>query len=446
MKTIQLIGLAVVWAAATLIHAQSYKVMVNFNGQPSSPEQPGVIAQSRGGYMLTTAPDRNTDSLGVAFRVSTSRVLTVLHQFGGADGAWPIGGLTLGRNGRFYGSTAIGGANSNGTIFEMTPDGIVKTLYAFTGGAGSPPPAPIQSLYGDFYGTTSIPSTVYKIDSSGDFTLLHALPPTEGEWPYAPLVQATNYWLYGTTFDAGHNEYGTIFRFNSSGDFEVLFNFDVPYGRDPQAGLIQANDGNFYGVTLWGGAHDLGVVFKMSPSNQFTVLHSFTGGSDGSHPGVGLVEATDGYLYGGTAQGGAYGAGVLFRISMSGEFAVVHDFQASTGAGPVALIQHTNGFLYGDTNNGGSNGQGVFFRVDLGLGPFVTFLNSYGRVGDTVQILGQGFTADSQVFFNGMQAQIAAVYPTYMRVLVPAGATSGWITVTTTKGTLTSNKVFVVRQ
>jgi uncharacterized repeat protein (TIGR03803 family) len=198
-------------------------------------------------------------------------------------------------------------------------------------------------------------------------------------------------------------------------------------------------------VTLWGGAHELGVVFKLTLSNQFTVLHSFTGGSDGSHPAVGLVQATDGYLYGGTGQGGAFGAGVLFRISTTGEFTVLHAFQASTGSGPVALIQHTNGFLYGDTHSGGSYGQGVFFRFDLGLGPFVTFLNCYGRVGEIVQILGGGFTADSQVSFNGVAAQVAAVYPSYMKVVVPEGATSGWITVTTTKGTLQSNKVFVVR-
>jgi uncharacterized repeat protein (TIGR03803 family) len=445
MKIIWPTNFVLIGALAATVHAQSYKVLVNFNGAPSNPETPGIIAQSRGGYLLSTAPDGNTDSLGVAFRVSTSGVVTVLHRFGGADGAWPIGGLTLGRNGRFYGTTTIGGAINCGTIFEMTPDGIVKTLYAFTGCAGFPPSAPIQSLYGDFYGTTTNPSTVYKIDSSGDFTLLHTVVPVEGEWPYAPLVQATNYWFYGTTFDASHYDYGSIFRFNDRGDFEVLFSFDFPYGRNPQAGLIQANDGNFYGVTLWGGAHDLGVVFKMTPSNQFTVLHSFTGGSDGSHPGVGLVQATDGYLYGATGSGGASGGGVLFRISTSGDFTVLHNFETSTGVGPVALIQHTNGFLYGDTNSGGANSQGVFFRFDLGLGPFVTFLNSYGRVGMTVQILGQGFTSDSQVFFNGVAAQVSDVEPTYMRVVVPEGATSGWITVTTTKGTLTSNKVFVVR-
>jgi hypothetical protein len=115
------------------------------------------------------------------------------------------------------------------------------------------------------------------------------------------------------------------------------------------------------------------------------------------------------------------------------------------GANPVALIQHTNGFLYGFTEQGGEGGNGVFYRLDIGQAPFVTYLSSYGRVGMTVQILGQYFTSDSEVFFNGVPAEVTEVEPTYMRVVVPDGATSGFITVTTAKGTLKSDKVFLVR-
>jgi hypothetical protein len=128
---------------------------------------------------------------------------------------------------------------------------------------------------------------------------------------------------------------------------------------------------------------------------------------------------------------------------------VLHNFEQSTGSGPVALMQHTNGFLYGETNGGGVFNKviysGVFFRYDLGLSPFVSYLPTYGRVGMPVDILGSGFTTYSQAFFNGVRAQIITVSPTYMRVVVPHGATSGWITVTTTRGILKSNKKFIVR-
>ena len=74
----------------------------------------------------------------------------------------------------------------------------------------------------------------------------------------------------------------------------------------------------------------------------------------------------------------------------------------------------------------------------------MTYLPTYGRAGALVQILGQGFTDTSEVFFNGTPATFKLVYPTYIRATVPDGATTGPITVTTTNGTLTSNKVFIV--
>jgi hypothetical protein len=108
------------------------------------------------------------------------------------------------------------------------------------------------------------------------------------------------------------------------------------------------------------------------------------------------------------------------------------------------LLQHTNGILYGDTYAGGKFDKGVFYSLDAGLPPFVTYLPTYGRAGVVVQILGQGFTDTSQVFFNGTLATFKLVYPTYIRATVPDGATSGPITVVTANGTLTSNKVFIV--
>jgi len=126
---------------------------------------------------------------------------------------------------------------------------------------------------------------------------------------------------------------------------------------------------------------------------------------------------------------------------------VLHTFHQASGTMPVSLMQRTNGFFYGDTNEGGSaSGLGVFFRLDMGLPPFVTYLNTYGRVGMTVSLLGDGFTTSSQVKFDGVAAtEISDVENTFMKVVIPAGATTGPITVTTTKGTLTSNRAFVVR-
>jgi uncharacterized repeat protein (TIGR03803 family) len=202
--------------------------------------------------------------------------------------------------------------------------------------------------------------------------------------------------------------------------------------------LIQANDGNYYGVTFEGGSNGTGVVFKMTPGHAVSVLHNFDDTKDGGFPNGGLVQATDGNLYGTDDSN-------LFRITTGGTFTVVHTFTFSTGASPCdTLIQHTNGVLYGMTLQGGAARNGVFYSLTVGLKQFVTYLPIYGRVGTTVQILGQGFTADSIVSFNGVPATVTDVNPTYLRAIVPGGATSGWITVTTTKGTLKSNKKFIV--
>ena len=107
-------------------------------------------------------------------------------------------------------------------------------------------------------------------------------------------------------------------------------------------------------------------------------------------------------------------------------------------------MQHTNGLLYGDTTDGGTYGLGVFYSFDVGLGPFVTFVRGSGIVGYKVQILGQGFTGTTAVFFNGIPAAFTVVSNTYLTATVPAGATTGFVKVTEPSGTLKSNKVFRV--
>jgi uncharacterized repeat protein (TIGR03803 family) len=446
--------LAGILSLAATVPAQTYKVLAYFNGKPGAPEFPGLIAQSLGGSMLTTSTDQMSDLHGVAFRVETSGALTVEHEFDKATGDLASSGLTLGRDGEFYGATMFGGIGQAGSVYRMTPDGTVTTLHEFTGGDESHPQAPpVQSLYGDFYGTTSgddsHPGAVYKIDSSGVYTLLHTFTGKDGSGPVAPLVQdPNNFWFYGAAADSGPSNVGTLFRISSTGQFEVLYNFDVGHGAYPVS-MMRANDGNYYGAAYWGGSDSNGVIFKLTPGGAFSVLHYFNG-NDGSGPTGNLVQATDGDLYGTAGGGGAHGFGTLFRIDLAtGALQVLYNFELSSGEGPVALIQHTDGYLYGDTSSGGTfNGtayQGTFFRYDLGLSSFITYLDCYGRVGETVTILGEGFTSGTEVLFNGIPGQVTEVEPTFLKVQVPLGATTGYLTATTTKGLLKSNKIFTVR-
>ena len=167
-----------------------------------------------------------------------------------------------------------------------------------------------------------------------------------------------------------------------------------------------------------------------------------------AHAYAGLVQATVGNSYGAAQQEGS-GSGTFFRITSKGTFTVCEDFNATDGAEPlVTPIQHTNGILYGDTSLGGDiHNTEVFYSLNLGLKPFVSLLPASGKVGATVEILGQGFTGSNAVSFNGTAAtKFTVVSNTYMTAVVPTGATTGLVIVTTPKATLQSNKKFRVTE
>jgi uncharacterized repeat protein (TIGR03803 family) len=211
---------------------------------------------------------------------------------------------------------------------------------------------------------------------------------------------------------------------------------------------VQASDGNFYGTTDGGGTLDGGVVFKLTPSKVLTVLYNFNakpGSTDGKIPDAGLVQATDGNLYGVTDGGGTGGFGTLFKITTAGVYTILHHAVLMTGSIPqTTLTQHTNGKIYGEANSGGANGLGALFALDVALKPFISEMPTVGRVAKAVGILGSGFTGTTSVKFNGTTAPFTVVSDTYLTTAVPTGATTGFLTAVTPSGTLRSNLKFRV--
>ena len=262
-----------------------------------------------------------------------------------------------------------------------------------------------------------------------------------------PLVQHTNGSFYGMTSSGGSHGQGTVFRINADGSFKTLYSFTGGNtSAGPTGALIEGNDGDLYGLTPSGGSSiGVGTAFKITVGGTYTLLHSFNGG-DGAYPYAGLVQATDDNFYGTTYAGGSGDWGTLFRINSSGVFTKIHDFNGSDAIEAVqTLLQHTNGKLYGQAYLGGYYNGGTVFEVDLSLKPFVTWLNVDGVVGAKVTILGQNFESGiTTVYFNGVEASIVELNPTYLKAIIPAGATTGYITAATTKGTLKSNKPFIV--
>jgi uncharacterized repeat protein (TIGR03803 family) len=320
-----------------------------------------------------------------------AQTFTTLHSFNGTNGSEPYAGLVQGTDGNLYGTTKQGGANTDGIVFNITTSGMLTSLYSFckqrgcTDGA-DPEAGLVQGTNGDFYGTTFLGGanhacggnpcgTVYKITSSGHLTTLHSFDGMDGETPSASLVLGTNGKFYGTTYEGGANNDGTVFSITAGGTLATLHSFDDTDGAIPEAGLVQGTNGKFYGTTPGGGANGDGTVFSITTGGTLATLHSFGIGGDGEFPLAGLVQASNGNLYGTTYEGGTYGGGTVFRVTPSGNLKTLYSFCQHSGCpdgqSPEAgLVQGTDGNLYGTTYEGGantnsscSNGCGTIFSI-----------------------------------------------------------------------------------
>jgi uncharacterized repeat protein (TIGR03803 family) len=229
------------------------------------------------------------------------------------------------------------------------------------------------------------------------FTTLHSFDGTDGSGPYfAALVQGTDGNFYGTTYTGGASGVGTVFKISRKGTLTTLYSFaDYPDGAYPAAGLVEATDGNLYGTTYAGGANGGGMVFKITPGGTLTTLYSFYSqgnGTDGYYPNAGLVQGIDGDFYGTTEFGGVntcvdYGCGTIFRLTPSGTLTTLYSFCSQSGcadgATPLAgLVQAVNRDLYGTTYYGGTDGAGTVFKITPS-GTFTTLYSFCSQSGCT---------------------------------------------------------------
>src|SRR5579863_1912251 len=283
----------------------------------------GLIVGLNGDYFGTTSLGGPDAAAGTVFDVTEGGTVFTLHSFAGTDGADSEAPMIVGADGNYYGTNANGGGNGFGSVFKMSPTGTLTTLHNFNGTDGSNPfGGLVQGTDGNFYGTTTDGGdfndcsdgcgTVFKLTPSGVLTTLHMFNSADGFNPYDSLVQASNGNFYGTTFAGGTgtnclNGCGTIFEITPSGTLTTLHNFNGTDGGNSFASLIQATDGNFYGTTsgnsVMTGAF-AGTVFEITPAGVLTTVHDFDN-SGGVDPEAALVQGTDGNLYGTTRLGGA---------------------------------------------------------------------------------------------------------------------------------------------
>lgn len=381
MKTLFLfLRVSMFLAALAGAQAQTFNQIYSFtDGADGAGPFAAVVQDQTGNLYGTAGCCGGQTSNGEVFKLAPDGTESVLYTFCSqincADGQESYAPVVLDQNGNVYGTTTSGGTANEGVIFKIDAAGNETVLYSFTGGSDGCDP--LQGLFrdeaGDLFGTaskcgSSNLGTIFKLDSAGNFTVLHsfAKKTSDGASPsYGRLKMDKFGNLYGVTQLGGASSHGVLYELTSRGKFILLHSFSggTNDGCTPYGSVIADSAGNIYGTTELCGSRGAGTIWKIARTGQETILHNFTGSAtDGSAPEAGLAQDLQGNIYGVTSLGGSnsgFGNGVIYQISETGTFTLLHVFDYSDGAYPIGeVLPGSNGTLYGTTTGGGTYGYG----------------------------------------------------------------------------------------
>lgn len=359
------------------------------------------------------------------FRLNPDGVATSIVRIPYADGLYFSQLVPFGDRSFFV--SAMGGGDGKycqnpvgcGTVFRITLPGEVDLVETFDGGIVDPvnPNGLVLAKDGYFYGASRTEGlgsfgyygTVFQVDPNGGVRIIYEFSDQNSpETPSGPLTLGKDGSLYGVGEFGGNAEGsndqgdGGVFQLDVNGNRKMYVDFDGYNGRYPMGNLVLANDGNLYGTTFQGGgiSRGFGTIFRMTPTGALSAVYTFTGEpTDAEYPQFGMIQASDGKLYG--------------------------------------------------TANGGLHGQGVVFQLDLGLKPRPPELRNFepasGPVGTVVSIRGDRFVRVSGVRFGvGTMSTPMVISPGAMTVTVPEGAVSGPLTISAAAGSGQSAGTFTV--
>jgi uncharacterized repeat protein (TIGR03803 family) len=455
-----------IFAGAILpAQAQTPTTLHSFKeGSTDACEPEDNIVQGRDGNIYGVGLGCGTNGTGAVYKISPSGTESVVYNF---MSTWSncFSGLTIGSDGNFYG-TCFSTPGGNGSIFQVTPAGGFTDKHDFTGEYGDTEPeyAPIQGTDGNFYGVTGDnPYTcgnVYQLTSAGVYKNLHTFSGSDCG-PASSLFQASDGNLYGTLYNCTLSaSLGCVYKISTAGVFKEIYGFASATGYSPCTGVIQGKDGKLYGATNDGAANGFGNIYKLTTAGVFTDFHDFDQTTDAScvdnvgRTNVNLLQVTDGSFYGVNGAYGPAGGGSIYKLTSAGVFtAFLLPNPPVDGNAPLStLLQNTNGLAYGTTPSGGPTScspcQGTFFSIATGDVAFVNLepTERTALVGAKVGMFGQGFSSSSVVKFDGVASTTVTLSgTTYLTAVVPVGAKTGAVTVTTGSTTLTSPQTFKVK-
>jgi uncharacterized repeat protein (TIGR03803 family) len=307
-----------------------------------------------------------------------AQTVSTLYQFSsGSNPNYPSGVMAQGQDGEFFGVTLSGNGCCQGIIYKISSEGVLTSLYAMAQSDGTTCSGLTMGTDGNFYGTchnggTNDYGTLFKVTSAGVLTVLHNFAvqgsTSDGCEPLAPPIQASNGDFYGTTSFCGANNYGTVYKLTLAGVYSLLYSFQGPPNDTLfPLGLIEATDGELWGLGN-GWILSYGGVFKITLAGKESLVYSFKGEPDGAGPYTNLIQASNGDFYGTTEQGGSAQEGTVFQVTAGGEETVLYSFPNQTeGAYPtLPLTQAPNGVLYGAATDcaGGGCGQAGLFEIN----------------------------------------------------------------------------------
>ncbi len=373
----------------------------------------GLMLSPSGNFYGTTTQDE-VNRGGTLYKITPAGTVTTLHSFTGGNAEGTPYGPVVQANGAFYGITGLGGASGDGTVYKVTPSGTLTTLHTFSGTDGEEIGLTgvglLEGTNGDFYGVTAYGTessngcgSVFKMTPQGVLTTLYGFSSSsaDGCGPFDGLVEAPNGDLYGTAAGGGTANYGAIFKISPEGTLTLLYSFcsqdNCADGSVANAGMILGTDGNFYGTTVYGGATGHGTIFQITPGGAYKVLYSFcseAGCGDGASSYSALLQATDGNFYGTTSSGaGSSNGGTAFKLSM-GLAPFVKTLPASGKANAEVKMLGTD--LTGATSVT-FNGVAAAFKVE-GPGLIVATVPAGARSGEVRVITPSGTLLSNTAF------------------------------------------------
>jgi uncharacterized repeat protein (TIGR03803 family) len=300
----------------SLTAAGTYTVLHDFNAATDGSAPRARLAIDAAGDIYGTASGGGANGAGTLWKYSAKGVMSTPHAFGAnGDGTVPMQGPTMGPDRVVYGATAEGAIGGSGNIFSLSHAGTYTVLYDFLSkGDGHCPFSGVAvSRTGALYGTTvgvgyggNPNGSVWQFTTAGGLKTLYVFQDgADGEWPsQAPVLDGAGD-LYGTTNTQNGGSFaGAIWKITASGAFSILHAMNgATDGYAPNSPLLLGKDGLFYGTTASGGPDNDGTVFSISRTGAFTVVHSFSNSGDGAQPTGNLVRDSTGAVYGGTAYG-----------------------------------------------------------------------------------------------------------------------------------------------